>query len=107
MLTDYLLRFQDAGIRWLTFSGLTLTIAWAAARFLVPLSRPRLDQVQVARRIEQALPERTRGLASSIAFLQRSDGGASRMCISRVSNVPPPAKGTRPVSISNATAPSE
>lgn len=71
--TDYLIRFQDQGIR-VIFSLLTLaTLGWTSYRYLFrPLSR-RLRDVDVAQRIERCFPQLGERLSSAIEFLKQPE----------------------------------
>ncbi|MBI3836801.1 MAG: hypothetical protein HY288_02555 [Planctomycetia bacterium] len=72
-LADYLIRFQDHGIRLMCSLALVLTMVWACYRFwLVDLGR-RLGDVEVAQRIERRFPVLTDRLTSTVQFLAHSE----------------------------------
>jgi hypothetical protein len=72
--TDYLLRFEDRGVRLIwSLAALGLGL-WVVARYLVPAFRQRLDDVVVAQRIESYFAGTSDQLSSAIEFLnQRAD----------------------------------
>ena len=70
---DYLIHFQDPGIR-LICSLLTLALAaWTLYRYLVVPGIRRLADVDVAQRVERCFPQLNDRLASSITFLKQSE----------------------------------
>jgi hypothetical protein len=77
-VADYLIRFQDRGVRviaTLTVLGVT---AWAVYRYLRPVLLARITDVAIARRIERRFPELADRLSSAIDFLsQREDDPAA------------------------------
>ncbi len=72
-LIDFLLRIDDLGVRW--FFSLLLVALGAAAlwRFLLPVFRRRLGDVELARRIESRFPALGEQLSSAVDFLQQAD----------------------------------
>ena len=75
-LADYLIRFQDHGIRLMGSLALVLTFAWTCYRFwLVALGR-RLGDVEIAQRVERRFPSLTDRLASTIQFLKQPESDA-------------------------------
>ena len=67
---DYLVRFEDFGIR-LIFSALfCLATAWGFGRFVVAAWRYRCSDLLAARRIEQYHPDLGDRLSSAVAFAQ-------------------------------------
>lgn len=71
-LADYLLRFDDVGVRILT-SLAVIGVALAVARkWLQPVFRERSNLVSVARDLERQFPEMQHRLSSSLAFLRQS-----------------------------------
>jgi hypothetical protein len=73
-IADYLLHFQDYGIRWLQFTTLLLVTAGAWLRFLRPALQCRFDPVTTARRLESRFPQLGQRLSSAVAFLAESGG---------------------------------
>lgn len=74
-LADFLLRFEDPGIR-LINSGLVLVVAiWSFYRFLWPGWGYRLSDLQVAQWIEQRFPQVQNRLSSGLAFVSQSEQG--------------------------------
>lgn len=72
-LTDFLLRFEDPGIR-LINSGVVLAVAiWSFYRFLWPGWGYRLSDLQVAQWIEQRFPQVQDRLSSGLAFVSQSE----------------------------------
>lgn len=73
-LADYLIRFQDPGIRLIASAALLATFGWTTYRhLLLPLAR-NLRDVDVARWIERRHPRLNDRLSSAIEFLkQRPD----------------------------------
>ena len=70
--TDYLVRFQDPGVRliWSTFvAGIS---GWAAWRFAWPAIQYSPSNLQVARRVERLYPQLQERLSSTIEFLSQS-----------------------------------
>jgi hypothetical protein len=72
-LADYLIRFQDPGIRLMCSLAIVLVFAWACYRFWILGLRRRLGDVEIARRIERRFPALTDRLASTIQFLKQSE----------------------------------
>ncbi len=72
---DALMRIQDTGWHFVFF-GLTIGIVGAVVYFVVvPALRLRLDDVDIARRIETIYPHLKDRLSSSVAFLRQADEG--------------------------------
>ena len=72
-LADYLLRFQDPGIRLMCSLSVLLAFAWAAYRFgIAGWGRP-LRDVEIAQRIERRFPSLADRLASTLEFLKQSE----------------------------------
>lgn len=73
-LVDYLIRFQDPGIRIMASGVLLAVLVYTAYEYLVrPLARP-LRDVDVAQRIERRYPQLNERLSSAVEFLgQRED----------------------------------
>jgi hypothetical protein len=71
---DYLLRFQDPGVRWIISAAALALVAWCFWRYLVPTFRYRCSDLQAACRIERRFPELGDRLSSAVAFAdQRPD----------------------------------
>jgi hypothetical protein len=70
---DYLLRFQDPGVRYLSSLGLLAALAGSGYRFLYPAWQYRPSDRQVAQRIEQHFPQLQERLSSAIEFLGQSE----------------------------------
>lgn len=72
-LADYLLRFQDRGVRVICFLVLLGVIGWSCYRYLVLGLTARLADVELARRLQRRFPKLGDGLASAVEFLQQSE----------------------------------
>ncbi len=72
-LTDYALRFDDAGVRWLSTSAVLAAGVWGLWRFFGPALVRRLPELEVAQRIEQRFPQLCDRLSSAVAFLGQSE----------------------------------
>lgn len=72
-LVDYLVRFSDAGVRWLCFASIVAVFVLAARFFVLPAIRFRRSEVQIARHIERRFPALGDQLSSTIAFLAQSE----------------------------------
>ncbi|MEX0679012.1 MAG: hypothetical protein WD063_18200 [Pirellulales bacterium] len=73
-LADYLIRFQDHGIRLMCSLAVVAVFGWACRRFWYQgLGWTRLGDVQIAQRIERRFPGLADRLASSIQFLKQSE----------------------------------
>lgn len=71
---DYLIRFEDRGIRIMGTLFIAGLILWATYRYLLRGLFTRLDDVDVALRIERRYPQLNDRLASAVQFLrQRED----------------------------------
>lgn len=71
---DYLLRFDDRGVRWICSLGLLAVCVAAVVRYLLPALRQPLRDVVVAGRIERHFAGLGEHLSSTIEFLrQRED----------------------------------
>ncbi len=70
-LADYLIHFQDRGIRLMcTFMVLNVGI-WAVSRYLWPACRTELRDVDLALRVEKRFPHLNERFASTIQFLKQ------------------------------------
>ena len=73
---DYLLRFQDAGVRWILSAGVLFLVVWCFLRYVFPAFRYRCSDLQAACRIERRFPELGDRLSSAVAFAtQREEDG--------------------------------
>jgi hypothetical protein len=73
-LADYLIRFQDPGVRLIASLAVLGALAWACYRFLYRgLANLPLGDVQLAQRIERRFPSLTDQLASTIQFLRQPE----------------------------------
>lgn len=73
-LADWLVRYQDQGLRWMALLALTGAGGWAAWRFLWPAIVAGWNPVALAARVEQRLPLAGERLASAVRFLgERED----------------------------------
>jgi len=77
-LLDYLLRFEDPGVRLLGSATVAAVAGWSFWRFLRPGCGYRPSDLQIAQWIEQRFPELHNRLSSGLAFVAQSegDGGA-------------------------------
>lgn len=66
--TDYLVRFEDAGVRAICSLVLGLVVLWGAYRFLLRTWRYRCSELRAARRIEAIHPELKDRLTSAVEF---------------------------------------
>lgn len=72
-LLDYLVRFEDPGIRLLASLGALGALGWTCYRRLcLPLGQ-RLRDVDLARRLEQRFPAEGGNLASAVEFLAQAE----------------------------------
>ncbi len=72
-LADYLVRFQDPGIRLMCSLSVLLVFAWAAYRFGIAGWGRSLGDVEIAQRIERRFPSLSDRLASTLEFLKQSE----------------------------------
>jgi hypothetical protein len=72
-LADYLLRFEDPGLRFLASCVVLTTLAWVAWRYAIPGCTYRPTDLHVAQQIEQHFPELENRLGSTIEFLRQSE----------------------------------
>jgi hypothetical protein len=73
---DYLVRFEDRGIRVLASLALVCVVVWAARRYLWPALHVRLSDVELAQRLEGRLPILKDRLASALRFLREREDDA-------------------------------
>ena len=72
-LGDYLIRFQDRGLRVLCWLGLLGGVGWTCYRsLLLPLAAP-LGDIELARRLERHFPALGDRLLSAVEFLRQTD----------------------------------
>ncbi|MFO7902016.1 MAG: DUF4175 family protein [Pirellulaceae bacterium] len=74
--TDYMVRFEDAGVRVICSFVLCLVVLWGFHRFLLRAWRYRCSELRAARRIEQLYPELRDRLSSAVAFSREPLGDA-------------------------------
>jgi len=72
-LADYLVRFQDPGIRLMCSLAVLLAFGWAAYRFGIASWGRSLRDVEIAQRIERRFPSLSDRLASTLQFLKQSE----------------------------------
>ncbi len=70
--SDYVLRFQDVGVRSVITSLVVVVAAWCAMRFFHPAWSWSADDVEIARRVESRFPQLQDRLSSAVAFLNQS-----------------------------------
>ena len=79
--TDYLLRFEDRGMRWIwSLAAFGLAVG-AVVRFVVPALRSRLDDVGMAQRIEGRFSGAADHLSSAIEFLDQPADAAAYLTV--------------------------
>lgn len=72
-LADYLIHFQDRGIRLMASLAVAATLLWTAWRFLLQPLRYRLRDVDIAQRVERRFPALSDRLSSAVEFLKQSE----------------------------------
>ena len=72
-LADYLIRFEDRGIRMICSFMVLNVIGWVSVRYLWPAVRARYSDVELALRIERRFPQLNDRLASTIQFLRQPE----------------------------------
>ncbi len=72
-LADYLLRFQDRGIRVICSLAVLGALGWTAYRYLLVVLTTPLSDVELARRLQQRFPKLGDGLASAVEFIGQSE----------------------------------
>lgn len=70
---DYLVRFQDRGLRIMASLVLIAAIAWLAYRYLYLPRRKRLENIDLALSIERRFPSLEDRLASAVEFLYQEE----------------------------------
>ncbi|MFP6751417.1 MAG: hypothetical protein VB855_07060 [Pirellulaceae bacterium] len=73
-ILDYIVHFQDHGIRWLQFLTLLMVMAAACLRFLRPAFQCRFGPVLTARHVEGRFPQLGQRLSSAVSFLLENEG---------------------------------
>ncbi|MGE0609953.1 MAG: hypothetical protein AB7O62_22880, partial [Pirellulales bacterium] len=72
-LADYLIRYQDRGLRLIATLALLLAGLWSAWRFLRPVLSARFRDLDLAMRIERRFPGLNDRLASTVQFLREPE----------------------------------
>jgi hypothetical protein len=72
-LGDYVIRFQDRGIRILCWLGLLAAFGWTCRRYLIRPLRARSGDVNLAVRLERRFPVLEDRLISSVEFLRQAE----------------------------------
>lgn len=72
-LADYLVHYEDRGIRIISFLAAVGSLLWIAYRYFFGLLADRPHIVQVAQRIEQRYPELDQKLSSALVFLDQEE----------------------------------
>lgn len=72
-LADYLIRFQDPGIRVMASLTVVGVFAWTCYRYLAQAWMARLQDVELARRLERRFPALGDRLASAVEFLRQPE----------------------------------
>ncbi len=75
-LADYLFRYEERGLRFMSSAVLVAAIGWSFYRFLWPALRVELGDVELALRLESRLPILRDRLASAVRFLRQSEDDA-------------------------------
>lgn len=70
---DYLLRYEEPGIRFASTLAMLAVVVWGVWRFFFPAYRAELSDVFLARQIEKKFPLLKERLAGSVAFLRTRD----------------------------------
>lgn len=70
---DYLLRYEEPGIRFASTAAMLAVVAWGVWRFFLPAYRAELSDVFLARQVEKKFPILKERLAGSVAFLRTKD----------------------------------
>lgn len=68
-LLDYLFRFDDLGVRFLSSLAVVAVIVWSVLRFANRALWYRPTDLRIAQQLEQRFPQLANGLSSSIEFL--------------------------------------
>ena len=94
-LADYLVRFQDRGLRALASLLAVGLLAAACHRYLYSACVIRLDNVDLARRVERHFPVLKNKLLSAIEFLQQADDPTAGSAVLRRAVVTEAAAASR------------
>jgi hypothetical protein len=70
---DYLIRFEDRGVRVMATLALLCMLAWTIYRYLWPVISLRMSEVAIARRVERRFPQLSDRLSSAIDFLDQPE----------------------------------
>ncbi|MCA9241678.1 MAG: hypothetical protein KDA37_15815, partial [Planctomycetales bacterium] len=71
MLSDYVMRLSDPGMRWLSWALLLIAVAAAAVRWLGGREWRKITQLSTAQRVQSLRPGLGSRLASSVEFLNQ------------------------------------
>ena len=72
-VADFLIRFQDPGIRLIASMVVFGAVGWTCYRYVYLLLGTRLGDVELARRVQRRFPTLGDGLASAVEFLRQSE----------------------------------
>ncbi len=72
-LLDYLLHFQDRGIRVIASLTVWVAVLWVGYRFLLVPQTARLSNADLARRVQRRFPQLSDSLASAVEFLDQPE----------------------------------
>ena len=73
MLCDYVVHFEDRGIRVIASLSAIGALVWSVVHFLLPALTARFDEVDVALKVEKRFPLLANRLASTIEFLKQPE----------------------------------
>jgi hypothetical protein len=73
VLLDWLVRYDDAGVRMIATVAFAAAAGWAIMRYLAPVLTSGLGEVAVAQRIERRFPALSDRLSNTMAFLSQSE----------------------------------
>ena len=76
-LADYLVRFQDPGIRLIASVAVAVVLGWTCYRYLYLGLSVRFRDVDLARRVQRRYPALGDELASAVEFLDQSEDDAT------------------------------
>src|ERR1051325_1442198 len=69
-LIDFLIRFEDHGLRMMCSLMVLNVFLWGAIRYLWPAVRARFNDVDLALRVERRFPQLAERLSSTVQFLK-------------------------------------
>ena len=72
-LADYVFRFEDPGLRLMESLAVLGVLCWSGYHFLYRGLIARLEEVDLARRLERRFPQLGGSLASAVQFLRQSE----------------------------------